>query len=369
MDNCWYSGASRQRAPWRNWAGAAWAPSFSAYGAMVFWGGGHGGGDDVSLYVFDFTTGLWSRVGPANPSFDYTNQLSPDFYDYASNGNYIVPALHTYNYPAYVPPNLPGSGPKGSWLLPHLVGGAGSGAVPHAVDLQSGVWSRFSTERGSSGQSPYAGSIEDTRRNKVWWAAMDAGTLNMLDLDAAHPRTIQQVQVLPAGQLFSFGGYYARHVYVPEADMAVGMWCLYGQNRIRGEFLDMTSGRPVRLGGDNWPDIASANGAGFGVDWSPDHQAFYIYSGFGSTAVTKLKPSTLEFHQATWTVTQESFNGAAWESPASNPNRQGAQVMSKWRYIPWLRCFAWCDGPGVSGPSPDGVTRAGVMQLWRPRDI
>ena len=365
-NNCWYSQSSKQQAPWRNWNGAAWAPGFSPHGALVFWGGGHGGGEDVGLSVFDFTTGRWSRVGPNNPqTSDYTSQLDATFYDSLQQGSYIVPALHTYNYPAYVPPNSSGSGPKGSWLLPQLVGGPTSGAKAHAVDLATGQWSRFSQGAGVSGQSPYAGSIEDTRRGRVWWAAMDLSSINMLDFNEPHPRAVHIQPLQPAGAAFAFGGYYARHVYVPESDMAVGFWCFYAQTGVRGEVYDMTSGRPVQMSAGNWPTMNVA-AAGFGVDWCGATRAFYIYEGFGATRVLKLKPSSLEFHQCSWTWSEEPFNNPAWELNPNNVGRGGAQPMSKWRYIPWLRSFAWSDGPNFSALCADGVRRDGVMQLWRP---
>jgi hypothetical protein len=366
-NNCWYSGASKLSAGWRNWTGAAWAPGFSPYGALAFWGGGHGGGEDVSLYVFDFTTGLWSRVGPSNPATaDYTQQLDPVWYDYLHEGSYIVPALHTYNYPSYVPPNLSGSGPKGSWLLPQLVGAAGSGAKPHAVDLATGRWTRFSSNPGNWGQTPYAGSIEDTRRNRVWWFSTDSADINLLDLNEPHPRRVHVMPAAPAGTLLAFGGYYARHVYVPETDMAVGFWCYYGQSQLRGQIMDMTSGRPVELSGPTWPTRNMALGAGFGVDWCPDTRSFYFYEGRGTTRVLKLTPSTLEFHQATWEWSEETFSSPAWETFGTNPEPQGAHPFTRWRYIRWLKCFAWSDGPAFSAPGPDGVRRAGMMQLWRP---
>lgn len=369
-NNCWYSGSTKQSAGWRNWTGAAFAPGFSPHGALIFYGGGHGGGNDSGLYLFDFTTGKWSRVGPAMPATSYLASdemtgLDPQFYDYLHEGSYIVPGLHTYNYPAYVPPGVSGSGAKGSWVLPQLIGGSTSGAKPHAVDLASGVWSRFATGTGASAQSPYAGSIEDTRRQRLWWAAMEQPTMNMLDWTQSHPRTIQSFAVQPAGNVYAFGGYYARHVYVAETDMAVGFWCQYGQTAVLGEVLDFSSGRPVRMAGNRWPAM-TVRGAGFGVDWCGVTQAFYIYEGYGANRVLKLTPSSLEFHECNWTWREEPFANAAWETPPPGDDRGGAQALSRWRYIPWLRCFAWSDGPGYKALCADGMVHDGVMQLWRP---
>ena len=363
-NDCWYSQSSRLQAPWRNWTGAAWAPGYSAYGALVFWGGGHGGGEDAGLYVFDFTTGQWSRVGPTNPSTDYTASLDATYYDYLHEGSYIVPALHTYNYPAYVPANSAGSGSKGSWLLPQLVGNVGSGAQPHAVDLATGKWTRFTSNVGvTTGAETYCGSLEDTRRKKVWWSAMGQSTVNYIDFNEAHPRKVKQ-HVMAAGS-FAYGLFYCRHVYVAEADYAVGFGCLYAKDDLIWELLDMSSGAPVQVsvfGKTPWAGM-KVRGAGFGVDWCPDTQAFYMYEGYGATRVLKLKPSSLEFSTCTWTWSEEVFALPAWEADPYGATRGGAPPMSRWRYIPWLRCFAWSDGPNYSAVCADGVTRDGVMQL------
>ena len=328
---------------------------------MIYWGGGHGGGSDVSLYLFDFSTGLWSRVGPPNPAADYSASIDPVWDDYLVDGNYIVPGLHSYNYPSYVPPKASGTGAKGSWLLPQHISGNG-GAIPHAVDLSTGKWTRFARAPGVSGQSPYAGAFEDTRRGRLWWAAMELPTLNMLDWAESHPRAIHRVRVLPEGAVYAFGGYYARHVYVPEADMAIGFWCQYGQTRVRGQVLNLASGNPVHVGGDPWPE-KHMRGAGFGADWCSATQTFYFYEGFGSNKVITLKPSGLDFAKCSWQWGEEAFNGAAW---AGSPGGGGEVPMSRWRYIPALKCFAWSDGPNFSALCADGQTRDGIMQLWRP---
>lgn len=304
-NNCWYSQSNKQEAAWRNWTGGVYARDFSTYGAMVFWGGGHGGGEDHSLYVFDFTSGLWSRVGPSLPASDYTEaSLDADWIDYLHEGSYIVPGLHTYNYPAYVRAGLPGVGPKGSWLLPMLVEAAPHSA-PHAVDLDSGAWTRYTTNEENDSGSPYAGVIHDTTRDHIWWAAMGDTSMRHIDLTQS-TRTVQ-TQALGGGQSFAFGGYYARHVYVPEADMAVGFWCPYDELLLAGEVFDMSAGTPNHVrsmnsatfsgfemdGAVGLTGAGTTQGSGFGIDWCPEKQAFYAYEGYGATRVVKFTPSSL----------------------------------------------------------------------------
>jgi hypothetical protein len=365
-NNCWYSGSSKQAAPWRNWNGAAWAPEYSPYGALIFNGGGHGGGEDIGLTVFDFTTGLWSRVGPDNASADLAGRTLPEWDDFLLNGDYIIQGVHTYNYPSYIPPNMSGTGAKGSWVLPQQVTGKG-GATPHAVDLVTGRWTRFAQAPGSTGQSPYAGAFYDSRRGRLWWGCQEVGQLNMMDWNESHPRKIHVVPNTPKGSIFAYGGYYANYVYVPEADLTVGFWTLYGQKKVLGEVFNMASGQPVRVASGNWPALDVDRGAGFGIDWCPDTRKFYMYEGYGSTKVRTLTPSSLDFSTCTWVWGEEVFSNPAWEPERYvGEYRQGAQPFSKWRYIRWLKCFAWSDGPDFIARCADGVERDGVMQLWRP---
>jgi len=303
-DNCWYSQSSKQQAAWRNWNGAAYASGYSEHGAMVFWGGGHGGGEDISLYCFDFTTRNWSRIGPSNPTSDFTGAsgylaLDSTYYDYLHEGSYIVPGLHTYGYPFYVPPGMPGVGAKGAWGLAHLVGGPTSGSVPHQVDLDTGVWTRMTNGKNAAGASPYAGAFMDTTRGKVWWESLDSSNLNGMNLNDAVPRTMSRISV----SSFAYGFYYPRYIYVPEADQAIGIGCYYGSRQLRAEVFDLSSGQPVQMGGHTFGTtyllpllVNGENPNGSGVDWCPITQAFYLYSGYGSTTVHKLKPSSLNFY-------------------------------------------------------------------------
>jgi hypothetical protein len=359
VNTCWYSGSMRQQAAWRNWCGAAFAREYSQNGAFIYWGGGHGGGDDHSLYLFDFSTRQWSRVGPSLPAASYVASLDPGWSDFQHEGSYIVPGLHSYNYPSYVPPGKSGVGPKGAWMLPVLVSPVG-GNIPHAVDLATGQWTRFASAKAGSYASPYSGVIDDTKRARVWWGGSSASDFRGLDYNEVHPRTVKTVN-RPW-----FGSWYDRFVYVPEADMAVGFWCQFGQTLFRSVVIDLSSGTPVAVASTPMP-AKNMSRPGFGVDWCPLTRKFYLYEGFARNTVTTLSPSSLDFASCSWQWGEETFEGAppAWDPVSTGGG--GEIPLSRWRYIPALRSFAWSDGPRYSAVCEDGVTRDGVMQLWRPR--
>jgi hypothetical protein len=356
--SCWYSGYSKQEASWRNWSGAAFAREYSTHGALIYWGGGHGGGSDHSLYLFDFSTRLWSRVGPSLPAQSYLDVVDPVWGDYLYEGSYIVAGLHSYNFPSYVPPGKSGVGPKGAWILPSLVSIGGNS--PHAVDLATGQWSRFAAAKAGGFTSPYSGSIEDTKRGRLWWGGNNTSPYLMLDYNEPHPRSIKSIN----GRWF--GGWYDRFVYVPEADMTVGFWCDFNQTQLRTVVLDMSSGAPVVVK-HNLPPDKNMPYAGFGVDWCPHTGKFYLYEGQGKNSVTILTPSSLNFATCSWSWSEESFGGAAPAWFAASNSSGGAIPLSRWRYVPALRSFGWSDGPRYSAVCEDGVTRNGVMQVWRPR--
>lgn len=368
---CWFQSGPVNDSPWRNWTGAAFASGYSTKGAMVYWGGGHNGGNDISLYVFDFATASWSRIGPDNPDFDYVREanfastlLDRDWLDYQHQGNYIVPALHSYTYPAYVPPGVSGAGPKGSWLLPLLVADKPY-IAPHAVDLATGIWTRFSAAPGTSMSQGYtAGSVLDTRRNRLYWGQPQATTVHMLDLNQPHPRSIQAVK-MPSGS-FNPSGYYPILLYVPEFDQVIEFGSDYGTSTIKAVVYS-TAGDAFRMLARLTLPAAGAPAmpGGFGVDWCAITRKFYFYGGYGSTRVFTLEAKGTDFTTCSWVWGEETFQSPAWyQSPYGSGG--GEVPLTRWRYIPALKCFAWTDGPRVSAKCVDGVVHDGVMQLWRP---
>jgi hypothetical protein len=372
--NCWFRGYGLM-APWRNWSGAVFAPQYSENGAIIFNGGGHGGGRDWGLYVFDFSTRLWARTGPAMPLASPWGTLAspgafdPDWYDTEVNGSRVVDGLHTYNMPAYIPPDKPGAGSRGSWFLPFAFSpvdpNGNPKSAPHAVDLVTGLWTRATTTTAPLGGSygPYSGSIEDTNRGVVIWSGYDSWSYSWVDLNQAPPRTLNRVE-LP--WQFYWPLWYGRFIFVPEANQTVG----FGRDSTSGNIVAKLMSFPV-LGqapvvtNISLPASAIA-GPGYGIDWNPHTRRFYLYSGGGSGTVVVLTPDSLDFATCTWTWSEETFTGAtpAWTTTLTGGG--GEVTLGRWRYVPPLRSFSWSDGIGVTAPCVDGITRNGVMQLWRP---
>lgn len=372
--------------PWRNWCGAAFASGFSANGAMIYWGGGHNGGSGTDAYVFDFTTAEWSRVGPGDPTTDYMRErdsesnpglslLDTTWADYPHAGGNIIPATHTYAYPCYIPPEFAGAGPKGQWLLTNVVLGpfwnaAGvridGGMKPHYIDLSTGFEDRWTTNIGTQAGHPgFAGTIVDTVRGKVFWGAAEAATINVVNLADSHPRAIA-TQAMSGNRFAEAQAYYPIYVYVPAADRFVELSCAYGTTVPMIAVYNTTTGNCVHAGFITLPTTGRPTlNPGFGADWVPSRSAFYIYDGAGSTTVHKLHCSDpANLGAATWTWSAETFSGPAW--PSGYVDASGnSRPHSKWRYIPAIDCFAWCD-VGFAAVCQDGLTHDNAMQLWRP---
>jgi len=363
---CWYSQGTGLKAPWINWCGAVYAPDFSPLGAMLYWGGGHSGGQDTTIFAFDFSTRLWSTIGPVPATtLEALGAEDATFGDYSWSGSKVLLAVHTYNYVTYIPANTGGAGSKGAWLITIVnSGGAPAGANPHMVDLETGVWSRCATgtslDFGSS-SGMYGAAFLDTARNKVWYAAADSNNIFSLDLEASMPQSVAYTHDC------WWSAYYAGLVYVPEVDMAISFYMTAEDGPGGDVFVrvfDMSSGSPTNAS-CNHPPAHTMNLRGFGFDWCPITEKFYLYEGKGYTTVHVLVPSSLDFTTCTWTWETETFSDVLF-----NPIEAGEgnfRPYSRWKYIPKLRCFAFATSDSSSGATTsDSVVRNGVMQLWRP---
>ena len=362
-NNCWYTESTGQNGPWTNWCGAVFAADFSELGAMIYWGGGHGGYDGTEFYIFDLTTQTWSRLNNPVPT-DFSANINKEWCDTSYEGQPVVPASHTYSHVVYISAAA-GGGPKGSWCLPYNVYGQGfSGYKPHAVDLATGTWSRLTTNTTDPSYvyGSYGGCFVDTKRNVIWGMAGTEGTVAGKIALASKPTIVENVN-----------GVYAPTIYfvpvaVPEKDMMIAC-SVYedGRKIISLTGYDMSSGQPVGFGIKFATPQTVTRGAGIGMDWCPDTGKFYLYEGFGSTTLyVASPPADGDWKNGTWTWSTEIMAG---EQPANVvevvPSAQGAQPFTKWKYNTKLKCFMWSQGT-TKRASPDGQIRAGAFQLYRP---
>jgi hypothetical protein len=168
-------------------------------------------------------------------------------------------------------------------------------------------------------------------------------------------------------------GVYAATIYfvpvpVPEKDMMVAC-AIYedGKRNISMTGYDLSSGNPSNFALKFATTQVVTLGAGIGMDWCPDTGKFYLYEGFGTNVLYVANPpADGDWKNGTWTWTTETMGG---EQPANVlevvPTAQGAHPFTKWKYNTKLRCFMWSQGTVVRN-SPDGQSRAGAFQLYRP---
>lgn len=414
-----YQGAGSFGSMVGSYSGSIWASGYGSAGAFIVHGGGHGGQIGAFAYAFDFHTREWACIGaPGNvPATSHwcgytdardagTQDLRADpasnidqrdlqWLDYGYGGSYIKIADHEYLQNAYIPPSL-GGGVKGSLYLPQSTYSQGNGVAdprtggtglpylwaPHLMDLDTGVMTRAADSTLGAWAS-YSGamSVVDTNRGRLWVFRNGSASCHWHDLVAGAPydRNDHTMQTLSgAGAAWGMVAN-CTPVFVPEADCAVIFWPA-NQNSappaIPGAMLgievyDFSTGVPVdrEIRATAPAEIAEPYGGLYvGVDWCPTLQRFYVYQGYGSDYCYTLTPSSMDFRTCSWTWGKEVFGGPApvYKSDFVAGNAQADAVLGKWRWVAAYGCFGWHDGPSTTGECYDGVTRDGVVQLWRP---
>ncbi|MBN8507274.1 MAG: hypothetical protein J0L57_01535 [Burkholderiales bacterium] len=419
----WWNGYSRANsfAGMIGYSGSIWAPEYSAHGAIIVKGGGHGYNIGQHCYPFNFSTFKWEQVGaprnfPANLEWagwtDYAaagnwsasvdrRTVSPPWYDYNHNGSYIKLDEHSYLQTAYLSPRE-GGGTRGSLLLPQTTFHQGPETAdprtgvslywaPHTFDLSNGTMAR-------SAAAPYGAwvgysgtvAVKDSSRSRLWYLINGGSVAYYHDLSAGPPftRVTHRIQKRSGGNMTWCVVKNASWLYVPEADCFVGF---YPQNSneappaiVNGnlgvQILKMSaSGFPV----DQERDAAVGarpmpkGGLMIGAAWVPGSVVggvgkFYLYEGYGEPYCHTLTPSSLEFATCSWTWGREQFGNAhagadpVYRQAFSAGEAQVNAPMGKFVYVPALQSLAWHDGPATRARCYDGVTRGGIVQLWRP---
>jgi hypothetical protein len=344
------------------------------------------GYDGIEHYIFDLTTQLWSRLN-LSPATSFKHALSQDWCDAPIDGlGYVAPASHTYSNVVYIPPSM-GGGVKGSWCLLYNVfaeyedaGLIAGGYNPHAVDLQTGAWSRLTSNAIINlpyGNGQYGSSFLDSTRNVVWgFAGTESGLVARIDLTTT-PKVLT-TQNTGGGEPI-----YATGHYIPEVDRYAQVH-IYGDGLKRidvtvfapdsnGTFVGFSISQNPNATGARFaaPQVADFGQPGIGMDYCPDTGKFYCFEGFGYNKLYVLTPpgaknDTSQWATGVWTWSTEVMQGEASVNPLEVQSQaQGAQPLNKWMYHRALKCFMWTGGSAIRN-SPDGVARNGAFQLYRP---
>lgn len=379
------------------WSGMVWAPNYSAKGAIVVHGGGHGGFQGQFVYIFDLSTRQWSRIGIANlpPNFEWAGFMNvplstytaandlrdQNWMDYPYNGGHIMMHDHSYNTVEYVTP-AEGGGTKGSLLIPSAPKTQNpsdypSVWAPHLFNLATGVITRaMSAPTGTfmEDNNNYI-CVKDTTRSNIWYFKHGSITCWKQILAGGPPFAWAShvIQKSSGGNTDTYiPGYAKAWEYCPEADAIVALNCGFNQLNapVWVHVFDMSTGVPIDLKLDGIIPQGSLYHGGYNpsFEWCPDQQAFYIYEGLGDNYCTVLRPSSLSFATCSWTWSKERFDGVAPVNARGSiglmTTLEGAHRRFFWS--PFEKCFVWNDGPDTSGVCLDNVTRNGVAQMWRP---
>lgn len=165
------------------YSGGAYNPYYGAWGAHVIHGGGHAATQDNSVFIADFNTLRFERIGGPTmlSSFQaYEDAIrSGGFPDDESNPREVAPSVpgsaHTYDCLLILPPEVAGD-PYGALIRP-VAGAIGVGVSrstgwSHAFTFGDRRWQRFSTNHARS-WPPGGSCAYDTQRQRIWPIAAD----------------------------------------------------------------------------------------------------------------------------------------------------------------------------------------------------
>lgn len=331
----WSGGGYGPEEMFRVWCGGVFAPEYGSKGAFLMMGGGHLSYDGNEVYAFDIASRSWVCHG--TPS-DYSGT------DIQADGEYpdgTSPPPHTYGMTGYLPPAW-GGGTLGSLLLFGFPGGSVEQRV-HAINLETGVWSRFTSANLQFGNS-YGAAVRDVSRSG-WWVVPSVCT-RMYFVSSSGTVTAQHTNT----NLNSGGQSMA--ALIPSRDILVNLE--YGPGLL---WLDLAS-LSSNPSGTYW-NVITTSGTGptasdlykWGFEWSTLLDCFVCYQGTGQNTIYKLTPPAVLTDA--WVWSSEVLTAQHSESPSY----LSANANGHWRRfveIPELHTFLWAE----SG--------AGPVQAWRP---
>ena len=335
------------------YGGGALIEDYSRGGAWVVAGsGGHGADENVDACIFDFEDGTWKRLPNANniPSQanDFVVAQRNGFGEIISGSPLGIPCpAHQYDLIHQIR-TANGGGPKGSYMMlrPMYQCSTGvSGAYAFKMSMDTGLWTRLSTNATSQSSKEQQTSGWDPVTNRYYNVHKDIYGTNTMDyLDGSDwawkPQGFSNVSSSEGANRTSFIDH-TRRIMILQTDTQT----LRAVNLDAGFFtwtpLAVTGPLPV---------------ASF-YKWFyfPADGCYYTHksglftgpggSGLPSTELYKLQPPVYDGvnkFAGTWTASIVNVSTPLEGQPAIA--NQGAIHHNRFFYVPSLGCFAWICG-------------------------
>jgi hypothetical protein len=323
--------------------GGALVEDYSAGGAYVIAGsGGHASPENIGALIFDFEDALYKRLDPQGGSYSAGNFLVGDtsgdpYFELTGSSGVPAPA-HPYQTLIALPTSL-GGGTKGSVLYVTrnaVCSTAERSLAAHAMDLSTGVWSRYSSNTATR-SSVNAAVVLDTSRSKAW-----------LMYNAQH--SVKSVVYLDLVTT-AFGVTADSTVTFPETDAATGYNFMHAGLVIR----QGTNGKLYYYDpGDNANGIQPLTVSGsvplehLVNPWTyfPSSGKFYKLLDAGGATLYRLTPPGSSPKTNTWTVDTVTISPAL---PAAWVSGTSAGEYSRLFYVPSIQRLAWMPGNSSVG--------------------
>jgi hypothetical protein len=331
--------------------GGVFIPNFSQGGAYVFAGtGGHEVPPNYGAAIFDFQDATWKRKDNANNVPHSRIDPHPDqiIYPYGEIVGASPPGIPapSHNYATARPMHV-GGGALGSVL--HLVSiwqgvnpangyTVGSSYYSHAMNLQTGLWTRVSTNavigaRHAYPEGEFFSSAYDAATNRYYIIHRFEGGHPLGYLDGNDWTWKRHAVTFPFA-----GGGYTQGCFIDDARhmLVVTVWAPYAQ-------FGLNLNNPA--GG--WTQL-SVSGPGDSINnqmqWAlyPPNGCYYLRHDNGGSTLYKLQPPPPNPNPfaGTWTVSTITLNQSL-PSPQPDWYSQGAFSHNRLFYVPSIQCLAW----------------------------
>lgn len=338
-----------------DFSGGAFNPYYGVWGAHVVHGGGHAASNDNSVFVADFNTLRFVRVGgPTQLPTDQAYETAIAASRYAEVADSLPGSAHTYDHLIIVPPSACGDA-RGGLLRPvsSAVGRVTSRGTgwSHLFGMTNARWTRWSSNAhgDGSGWSPGGASVLDTKRQRVW--SINDGNVNHSGyLDLATRTWVNTLWSYPPRVGYPDNVFAA---YAAHRDIIVIAACDSGDTTERltwfaGNSNGSARNRATFAGGATLP--AADNGTG-SIVYVPELERLVYYTQ--ATPDNYYLIDVPANPAGPWSSTRMTITGAA--RPSTLSPRPCNSTYHRFDYAPQLRSLVWVTAYGSGAAFGDRV--------------